>query len=216
MSTELPVSTKHLATSCSRMETTMTSVNSSLDTSFTFSLSGNPNNGLFLASFMVAPCVSITSTISLLAVSSVCRLVLRIHPLLHRERYCLHLFRPRYRCSRLFVLCRQHFASFLMVIRLLLRIVYFLETFLLSFFSVPYQRSGLVFHSLSNLELLLEVGSILPYRGPDFDGSDSTSLCQFLMILSGTAVLWYPLLWTSCHNTPGGWFHETRWAECSL
>ncbi|KEH21968.1 transmembrane protein, putative [Medicago truncatula] len=68
MSTELPSSTKHLATSWSQMATMMTSGNSLLDTSFTFSLPVNPNNSLFLPAFMGAPCVSITLTIFLLAV----------------------------------------------------------------------------------------------------------------------------------------------------
>lgn len=88
---------------------------------------------------------------------SVCPLVLRIRPLLPRERSCIHLFWPHYQCPHLFVLYRQHSASFLVAIRLLLRIVYFSETFFVSFSSVPYRRSNLVFLSFSNLQLLSEL-----------------------------------------------------------
>jgi len=45
----------------------LTSVNSSLDIPFTFSLWMKPSNGLFLAGFRDAPCVSYTSAIFILA-----------------------------------------------------------------------------------------------------------------------------------------------------
>jgi len=50
------------------MAMTMTSSNSPLDTPLTFWLLMKPNNGLFLAAFWGAPCVSLTLTIFLLVV----------------------------------------------------------------------------------------------------------------------------------------------------
>ena len=91
--------------------------------------------------------------------------------------------------SRPFDLCRGCFASYFAGIHLLLRIVSFSETSMVSSFGAPYRRSSLIFLSLSNLQLFIGAGSILLSHGPNSGDSGSILPCQILLTPSAIVVL---------------------------